>query len=263
MTNLWSFIPLWKSVNLLNTANMLLLRYRTISFQVNPQSKSSNVCTPVSHYWPLSPHSKQGTLPAYTSKGSSTVLALVFSCWSGSPQKPSSSLPSLDTDSNASFRPCLFCNHDFPHDTWIFLTSVSHLCFCTTTTSSTSSHLLNDTTLKKLTHWFECVPILLSPHLYRAYLWVLLFWVITDVQYQQVYIPLWYFKRANTLRDFSMYWSSTLISLILLLPFLQRAAQCFGKRSILNTQRQWFWFTCSFWKQYPLNKTAAAALAGF
>lgn len=140
-----------------------------------------------------------------------------------------------------------------------FLTSVSHLWFCTTTTLSTSSHLLDDTTLKKLTHWFEFVysfcflPIFTGPTCEFCCF-------ITDVQYQQVYIPL-YFKRENTLRGFSMYWSSTLISLILLLPFLQRAAQCSGKRSILNTQRQWFWFTCSFWKQYPLNKTAAAALS--
>lgn len=142
------------------------------------------------------------------------------------------------------------------------LTSISCLCFHTTITSSTSFNLLGDITLKKQTHWFEFVypfcflPVFTEPTFeFHCF--------ITDLQYQQVSIRLWYFKRANTPRVFSMYWSSTFTSLILLLSFLQKAAQCFCKSAILNMRRQWFWFTCSFWKQYPLHEIAAAVSAGF
>lgn len=165
-------------------------------------------------------------------------------------------------DCNPSPGPYVFVTIHFSWYLHIFLTSVSCLCFHATSTSSTSSHLLHDTTHKKQAHWFEfeypfCfLPVFTGPTCeFHCF--------ITDLQYQQFCRPLWYFKRANTLRVVSIYWSSTLISLVLLLSSLQKAAPCFRKNAVFNIQSVWFWLTFSFWEQYSLNKTAAAVSAGF
>lgn len=261
MTNLWSLAPLWKSINLLNTANMLLLWYSTISFQVTAQSTSSNVCTPFSHYWPLFPTEQAGNITSVFLKEQFHCCGLFMLKWQSI--KPQFLSPSLDTDSNASFRPCLFHNHNFPHNTWIYFLQVFHVY----ASIPPSPHLLPPISWRTPPSKSRLIGLNLCT--YFAFSLSLQGLPVSSIVLSyysssvSVCISLWYFKRANTLRDFSTYWSSTLISLILLLSFLQRAAQCFGKSAILNTQRQWFWFTCSFWKQCPLNKIAAAVSAGF
>lgn len=127
MTNLWSLIPLWKRASLLNTANTLLLWYSTISFQVTAQSTTSNECTPFSHYWPFSPTQQAGNIASVFLKGQFHCCGTHLFMLKLQPIKPQFLSPSLNTDSNASFRPCLFCNHDLPHDTWISFLQVFHV----------------------------------------------------------------------------------------------------------------------------------------
>lgn len=104
MTNLWSLTSLWKSTHLLNTANMLLLWYSTISFQVTAQSLSSSVCTPFSHYWPLFPTQQADNIVSIFLAGQFHYCRPSMLKWQ--PIKPEFLSPSLDRDGNTSFRPC-------------------------------------------------------------------------------------------------------------------------------------------------------------
>lgn len=125
MTNLWSLTPLWKSANLLNTANMLLLWYSTVSFQVTAQSTSSSVHTPFFHYHLLFHTQQADNIASIFLKGQFHCCGLFMLKWQS--VKLQFLSPSLDADGNASFRPCLFCNRNFSHDISISFLQVFHV----------------------------------------------------------------------------------------------------------------------------------------
>lgn len=70
--------------------------YSTNTFQVTVQSPSSNVFNSFPTTNLFSPESKQVLLPVYSSKGSTSVVVSVISCWSVRLQ-PKLLTPPLDT----------------------------------------------------------------------------------------------------------------------------------------------------------------------
>lgn len=130
--------------------------------------------------------------------------------------------PPVDTEASASFSPCLFCNHNFPHDTWIPSLQVFQVY------ASAPPHLS-----PRWYHLQESDCLDLCNQLCTAYLQLPVISVITEAQYRQVCVPL-YFEGVNKLRvSFSCRDHSLPY---LLLSFIQLAA-CYLRKSVfLNTQ---------------------------
>lgn len=163
--------------------------------------------------WHFPSHTEQVALPVFSTKGtvplwywsSHTKLAAYEAPPSFSPL----SFPPVDTEASASFSPCLFCNHNFPHDTWIPSLQVFQVY-----ASAPPPHLS-----PRWYHLQESDCLNLCNQLCAAYLQLPVI-KVTDVQYQQVCMPL-YFEGVNKLR---VSFSRKDHSLPYLLSFLQLAA---------------------------------------